>query len=228
MKNKLYTILFLAFVTTSLHAQSLSRVTSGIDLGLGYHPNDGLWAPAGMYHQDLSLKNFTQIRVGWGVRAYGVYTGATNMTPNYNASQGDTLSFGKVSTNGLSFLASVSFMVGPVEIGANTDLVGIAFGTRRQALYSSRNVDGEGAEFYNDYVPASPSALNALPLLFNNNNGQSEIFARIWFTNRIGLKLGYNFGRTSYTSEEKLDNGRTRFSFGSNYPYVAMAFPLYN
>ncbi|WP_025761459.1 hypothetical protein [Dyadobacter tibetensis] len=228
MKHKFFSLLILCLFSASLQAQSLSRVTSGLDLGLGYQGTDKIWAPAIMYHQDLSLKHFPWMRLGWGVRTYGIYGGASQLAPKASASAGDTLSLGKISTNGISFLISASVSFGPVEIGANTDLIGLAFGTKRSALYTSASLDGEGAEFYNSYVKAGPSSLNALPLLLSNNNGQSEIYARIWFNNRFGVKLGYNFGQTSYSSVEKLDNGQTRFSTDYHYPYLGLTFPLYN
>jgi len=222
-------LIFLIFLIPFTGAtQSLSRVTSGVDLGLGY--KDKAWVPSIMYHQNLSLSNFSWFQIGWGVRTWAYYAGRTDLAPKDNLlSGGDTLKFGKVTTNGISFLAGATVKLWKFDIGANTDLIGVAFGVRRRGLYTkSSSVEGEGAEFYNAYVPSSPTPLNAVPLFLNNNNGQSEVFLRYWITPRVGIKVGYVHGRISYTATEKLDNGQKRFSTTYGVPYAALAFPLYN
>ncbi|WP_225865808.1 hypothetical protein [Dyadobacter aurulentus] len=208
-------------------SQSLSRVTSGIDVGVGYQ--DKVWVPSVTYHQELSLSNFSWFRIGWGVRAWGYYAGRTNLLPQTNAFSDDTLKLGAVSANGASFLFGANVRVWKFDIGANTDIFGIAFGLRRKALYTkSTFYEGEGRGNYNDYVPSNPATLNALPLVFDKQNGQSEIYLRYWITDRIGLKLAYVHGRMTYATAEKLDNGQKRFSTSFGVPYAAISFPLYN
>lgn len=221
-------IVFLIFlIPFSGFAQSISRVTSGIDLGLGYQ--DKVWVPSAMYHQELSLNNFSWFRIGWGVRTWGYYAGRTDLLPKNISANSDTLKFGKITSNGISLLAGASVRLWKFDIGANTDLIGVAFGVKRRGLYTNSSFeDGEGAEFYNAYVPSSPTILNVVPVLLSNNSGQSEIFVRYWITERIGVKLGYVHGRVTYTSTEKLDGGQTRFSTTYGVPYAAISFPLYN
>ncbi|WP_233876179.1 hypothetical protein [Dyadobacter sp. CY323] len=208
-------------------SQSLSRVTSGIDLGVGYL--DKVWVPSVLYHQELSLTNFPWFRIGWGVRAWGYYAGRTDLAPKNNALSGDTLKFGRVSSNGASFVLGANFRVWKFDIGANTDLFGVAFGVKRKGLYTKSTLfDGEGSKYYNDYVPSNPSTINLLPLALDKQNGQSELFLRYWFTDRIALKLGYTYGRITYATAEKLDNGQKRFSKTFGVPYAALSFPFYN
>jgi hypothetical protein len=223
---KLAVILILVFSIKSV-GQQHGRVTSGIDLGVG---NKGdVWVPSAMYHQELSLSHFPWFRIGWGVRAAGHYANQTDLAPKNTAMSGDTLRFGKITSNTISFLVGANLRLWKCDIGANTDLIGIAFGTKRRGLYSAgRLTDGQGSEFYNDYVSSAPNTLNAVPLLLNNQNGQSELFLRYWITERVGLKVGYVHGRVTYTSSEKLANGQTRFSQSYGVPYAAISFPLYN
>lgn len=230
---KLKLIIFAALLISSVQvkAQSLSRVTQGVDIGVGsdLDKTNTLWSPSVTYHQELSLKNFSMFQIGWGVRAYGAYnSGRTDLTPKSSATAFDTLSFGKITSTGISFLVGASVKLGPVEIGVNTDLVGIAFGARRRGLYATTYTDGVGAEYNNKYVYSAPSNLNALPLIFGNQNGQSEIFARIWIAHQVGFKVGFKYGRNTYTSEEKLDNGQTRFSKTYSMPFAAISFPIFN
>ena len=225
-KTSLIVFLILTIPFTGF-SQSLSRVSSGIDLGLGY--KDKVWVPSIMYHQELSLTNFSWFKIGWGVRTWGYYAGKTDLMPKNSSVSSDTLKFGKITSNGVSFLLSASVKLWRFDIGANTDLAGIAFGVKRKGLYTNSSFEeGEGAAYYNSYVSSSPATLNALPLIFNNNNGQSEIFVRYWITERIGLKVGYIHGRVTYASSETLDNGQTRFSKTYGVPYVALSFPIYN
>lgn len=220
-------VIFIFVISFASFGQTLSRVTSGVDVGTGY--KDKTWVPSIMYHQDLSLNNFPWFRIGWGVRTYGYYAGRTDLAPKDYSSSGDTLKFGKITSNGISFLVGANVRLWKFDIGANTDLIGVAFGVRRRGLYTkSTFASGQGAEFYNSYVPSSPTSLNVVPLLIDNNNGQSEVFVRFWITERVGIKVGYVHGKVTYTASETLDNGQKRFSSSYGVPYAAVSFPLYN
>lgn len=220
-------VLLIFIIPFTGFGQTSSRVTSGMDLGLGY--KDDAWVPSIMYHQDLSLNNFPWFKIGWGIRTWGYYAGRTDLAPKDYSSSGDTLKFGRITENGISMLFGASVRLWKFDIGANTDLIALAFGVQRRGLYSkSTFASGEGAEFYNSYVKSSPTAFNVVPLAIKNNNGQSEVFLRYWITERIGLKLGYVHGRVTYTASEKLDNGQKRFSVNYGVPYAALSFPLYN
>lgn len=225
MKCTRLIILFLLAATSFSHSQSTSRVTSGIDLGTGYKKN--IWVPSVMFHQELSLNNFSWFRIGWGVRTWGYYANKTNLVPQNTQFSDDTLKFGRITSNGISFLAGASIRLWKFDLGANTDLFGLAFGAKRSGLYTKSSLfEGEGAEYYNKYVSSTPSLGNALPLVLDKQNGQSELFMRFWFTERIGLKVGYVYGRVTYKTEDKLDNGQNRYSTTYGLPYAAMSFPI--
>ncbi|WP_229209059.1 hypothetical protein [Dyadobacter sediminis] len=225
MKCTRLIILLILTTTISCFAQSISRVTSGIDLGTGY--KDNALVPSVMFHQELSLNNFPWFRIGWGVRTWGYYANKTNLLPQSSQFSDDTLKFGRITSNGISFLAGASIRLWKLDIGANTDLFGLAFGARRSGLYTKSSLfEGEGAAYYNQYVSSTPSLENALPLVLDKQNGQSELFVRFWFTERIGLKAGYVHGRITYTSKVRLDNGQKRFSATYGVPFAALSFPI--
>lgn len=226
MKLIVKTLALIVVSTVFAFGQRAPRVTSGIDIGTGYL--DGEWVPAVTYHQDLSLNNFPWLRVGWGVRAWGYYAGRTDLLPQTNKTSRDMIQMGKVTANGVSFLVGANFRLWRVDLGANTDLVGIAFGLKRKAYYSTDfPVDTDDAGNYNTHVPATPAMFNALPLALDKQNGQSELYLRYWITERIGVKLGYSYGRITYMTSDKL-NGENRFSKMYGFPFAAIAFPLYN
>jgi hypothetical protein len=219
----LLVILFSSGITL---AQKVPRVTSGVDLGTGYQ--DGEWVPSVTYHQELSLNNFSWFRIGWGVRAWGYYAGKSNLLPQNNTFSKDTLKLGKVTANGISFLIGANFRFGRFDIGANTDLIGLAFGLKRTSLYTKNYVfEGDDAGYYNKQVKSSPGMFNVVPLVMDKQNGQSELFVRYWITDRIGVKLGYTVGRITYLTSEKLDNGQNRFSKTYGVPYAAISFPIH-
>jgi hypothetical protein len=227
MKRIRIIVLFLLVGSIPGFSQSLSRVTSGLDLGLGYE--DEQWVPAAMYHQELSLNNFSWFRITWGLRTWGYYAGKTNMLPQSSSVSQDTLKFGKISANGASFLLGATIRLWKFELGANTDLMGVAFGLKRKALYDNPSpFTGDGAEYYNKHISSGPAAINFLPLFLDKQNGQSEVFLRYWITERVGLKLGYTQGRMTYNTSVKLDNGHKRFSTTYGVPYAGISFPLYN
>ena len=227
MKRIQLIVLFVFLVSVSGFSKSLSRVSSGVDLGVG--AKSDVWVPSAMYHQELSLNHFPWFRIGWGVRGWGYYAGKTDLAPQNSSMSGDTLKFGRISANGLSFLIGANVRFWRIEIGANTDLLGLAFVTTRSGLYTKSSLfEGEGADYYTDYVKSGPSTINILPLALDKQNGQSELFLRYWITDRIGLKLGYVHGRITYSSNIKLDNGQRRFSTTYGVPYAAISFPLYN
>lgn len=228
MKINRFIIFLILVLPIKSFAQEVGRVSSGIDLGVGN--KDKEWVPNAMYHQELSLKNFDWFRIGWGVRVGGYYGGRTDLAPKNTSLSGDTLQFGKITTNTISFLVGANFRLWKFDIGANTDLIGIAFGVKRRGLYQRGlgTSDGAGSEYYNNYVVSRPNALNALPAVLDNQNGQSELYVRFWPINRLGLKLGYVFGRVTYQTDVKLDNAQNKFSKTFGTPFVAVSFPLYN
>jgi len=222
---RLAVILFL-FSTAAAYAQYPSRVTSGIDLGTGYY--DKAWAPSAMYHQELSVNGFPWFNLGWGVRTAGYYTGAKTLLSE-SVSNGDSLKFGKLTSNSLSILFGITLKFGQFDIGANTDLLGIAIGVKRSGYYSKRTFPrGENSEYYNTNISSSPNFFNVIPLGLEKNSGQSEVFLRYWFSERIAVKLGYVHGRQTYKTNVKLDNNQNKFSTTYDMPYVAVCFPLYN
>ena len=220
-------LLLLLLSTAASQAQYASRVTSGIDLGTGYQ--DKAWAPSIAYHQELSMNGFSWFNLTWGVRTAGYYVGDKTLTPKNSFSSGDSLKFGRLTSNSLSIMGGVMLKFKKLEIGANTDLIGIAIGVKRKGLYTKNAFPtGEGSEYYNTLISSSPNFFNAVPLAFENNSGQSEVFVRYWITQRIGIKAGYVHGRTTYKTEFRLDNNQKLFSTSYDMPYLAVCFPLYD
>jgi hypothetical protein len=215
------------FNSISTFAQTNSRVTSGVDLGLGYRQDE--WVPAVTYHQELSLNNFEWFRIGWGVRTSAHYAGRSDLYPQNNGFSNDHMKFGKLTTNSLSFLLGANIRLWHFDIGANTDIINVSVGIKRKGLYSKNyTFESDDAGYFNQHIISKPKFLNAVPLAVKDQNGQSELYIRYWISNRVGVKLGYYFGRTTYQTTEKLDKGHHMFSINYGVPALSISLPLYN
>lgn len=208
------------------NAQYAPRITSGFDLGTGYQ--DNRWAPSFLYHQSLHFTKSPWFRVGWGIRTYGFYAPRTTLLSKEYNGKSDTLTFNQVSNTGVSFVLGVNFKLAKfIDVGANADLFGVAFGIKRSGLYKIADLASlpdSIAGLNNTVIKASPSNFNALPNFIKGQNGQGEAYVRIWFGQRIGLKLGYALTQLAYISSDKLNHGNRRFSEQFGMPYAALTF----
>ncbi|WP_221389856.1 hypothetical protein [Dyadobacter sp. NIV53] len=219
------------FGTSTAYSQNQPQATAGFDIGTGFNNNST--APSVLYHEELSLHKLPWLRVGLGIRGWGYYSGSANLYSQKNSVPMDTLKYRNISATGLSFVIGANVRVWKIDIGVNTDLGGFAFGSKRKGFYSKNpSVQGDGAAYYNKFVSTSPVIFNFLPLAFAKNSGQSEIYARIWVTRKLGVKLGYVYGRVTYLTREVnskkvyLDNRQRHFSETYGMPYAALTFPL--
>jgi len=213
------------------YGQNQPQVTAGFDVGAGF--NNNTVAPSVLYHEESGFHKLPWLKVGLGIRAWGHYAGTTNLYSQEKSFPTDSLRYRNVSATGISFVVGVNFRIWKVDLGVNTDLAGFSYGSKRNGFYAKNASDlGGGAAYYDKWVATSPVIFNMLPLVFTKSNGQSEVYARIWFTKKLGLKLGYTHGRIAYLTREVkdkrvyLDHGQRRFSNTFGMPYVAVAFPL--
>jgi hypothetical protein len=207
-------------------AQYAPRVTSGFDLGTGYQ--DNRWAPSFLYHQSLHFSKSPWLRIGWGVRTYGFYAQRTTLLSKEYNGKSDTLTLNQVSNTGVNFVLGINLKLAKfVDIGANADLAGLAFGIKRSALYKMADLSAAPDSILglnNTVIKARPSSFNALPNLVKGQNGQGEAYIRLWFNQRIGLKLGYVFTQLAYLSPNKMNHGNRSFSESFGMPYAALSF----
>jgi len=214
------------------YGQSQPQVTAGFDIGSGFNKNS--IAPSILYHEELGLNRLSWLRLALGIRGWGYHAGATNLYAQNKSADRDTLLYRNVSADGVSFAIGIDVKIWKIDLGVNTDLAGLSYGSKRSGYYSKNTaIPGEGAAYYNDWVATSPNIVNVFPLAFSGNSGQSEIYARIWLTRKWGLKIGYSYHRVAYVTknnEDKrvyLDHGQRRFSNTYGMPYAAIALPLF-
>lgn len=224
-------VVILLLSTTFTRAQYTSPIAGGVDVGVAVGSNS--WAPSIMYHEEIGPQRLPWLRLGVGFRAWGYYGGRTNLDTKCIAGIEDYLEYRNVSVNGVSFLAGVNVSFWKLDIGVNTDLLGLTYGSKRHGYYE-KNVptNGTGKLHYNQWLASKPTLFNVLPLALRKNTGQSEAFVRFKAGRTVGVKLGCTYGRLTYTTKKidgfnvYLDNSQRHVSKVYGLPYVAVAFAV--
>lgn len=251
-------IALLSFVSVHSFSQSLvaARLSSGYDLGMAYAT--GKYHPSFAYYQLINIGDRKLFSLGWTARLgafYGdnldYYTAPARLTrgkTGFNALGApllteniDTVRYDYVTMTSLNVGIRAQINLGRVEFGASADLVGLTLGrsrigrytssTGKFALLSSLGTDSTTIYYQgnNVFQNSSPSTFN-VRLLGDNDMGTlaTEIYARVHITQRIGIKLGYQWLTTETTVKNRdviADNDRFRNRSGM--AYVALTFPIF-
>ena len=111
--------------------------------------------------------------------------------------------------------------VAKLELGFDIDLVGLAFGPSRTGNYAATDPRFAGAQ------PASVSGFDLL-LGGKPDRGQldSEFYLAWWFTEKWAVRAGLSHFASSYTTDNKLDNGADRYRASQNLGFLAMSWRL--
>lgn len=229
--KKIVVITLLVFsVGIQGNAQRISRVSSGLDFGTGFKGSQ--LAPSLLYYQALNPANTPWFKVSAGARVWTYLANDTNLTAPANATQNDIMQLSRVSATGVNFMVGFNVTVAKkIDIGANADVLGFAFGKRRNALYklAAPGMAPDSIQAFNNTdIGIAPANLNIIPTFKTNNNGQAEAFVRIWVTQQVGIKAGYVWGQVAYRSDAKLNNNQGRFSSTYAMPFVSLSIPFYN
>jgi hypothetical protein len=236
--------LFIHVLSTPSWAQPDSRLTSGFDAGAGW--KDKAWTVSALYHQYLKVDRRGLLQVGWGVRGSHSRgkeldfttdpsrltkgkTGFSALNAPIILRQIDTL---QMKTGITSFNFNVSAQIslfGRLDIGANADILGFALGNRRAGYYlGSRGYNKvDSLNLHQTYQQARPARLNILWLGDDRRgNLNAEIYARILFMQRVGVKVSYFFTTNEYRTDQPLVDDNQRFRFRSQMIYIGLTFPI--
>jgi hypothetical protein len=231
MKKSYGIVLLLMISVLSGYGQRISRVATGLDLGTGFA--SGQFVPSLLYYQALHPAKAPWIELSGGARVWSYFANDTYLTAPAGNNQSDVMQLSRVTATGVSFVMGANFKLAKViDVGVNADLLGFAFGKRRNAIYqlaSPESVkDSLSLVLNGEDVGIAPANLNIIPFLKKNNNGLAEAFVRVWVSPQIALKAGYVWGQAAYRTDVVLNNGQKRFSERYQMPYVAITLPLYN
>ena len=230
------TTITLTILIISLSLSSFSQESSPkISQGFKYNNNFdlALAASSDQFSGALSWVHFYGIgknkkfKVGYGLR----YTGYSGSNQNYitapaklttgktgplvffaepNPANYDTLFVTKAQHNSINLSINLQYaLTKKAELGFNIDAIGVAFG----AIQTGKFISSARPATISETQSAKPTSFNAL-LISDNDIGMlnSELYGRYWLTNKIGIKAGFGFLFTEYTTNNKLvlDNDRWR------------------
>ena len=233
-KKNIISVAILLIASMNSNAQSKSKsILRNWDYGFTNMISTGMYTPCLDIKQyfNLSKKKNTKLQLGFGVRF--THTSSGYCMPYYNiiadkaAANLDTFGLDKTRINSLNTLLALHYrIISKLNVEANIDLVGLAFGASQNAFL--RKQDGSDSTFVT--AIGSPASTNTISSKGNLNN---EIFFSYKFNPHWKAKLGasylwseYNFANPTYknTSGAVITNDRIRntsigFNFGMIYHF---------
>ena len=245
--------LFLLSLAFSTQAQEIPKEKSGyrynnyFDLGGSIGDQQTAGALSWVHLHGIGHKK-QRLKIGYGVR-FTSYVGAnkwyTTAPSKYTSTRQDALTiFSETIDNNIDTIATVTPQVNLInlsinieyniwrsfDIGFNIDAIGFSFGAKQKVNVLSSAYDGGQAPV----TYAKPTSFNLL-LTSDNDIGSlnSEFFLRYWISPKFGIKAGYSFLFTEYTTENKLsfDNKRIendRYRLKTSMFLLAVTFKPFN
>jgi hypothetical protein len=222
MKKNLF-ILFIVSTSSGLMAQEEKDVSYFLK---NTYINGAVGFGAKQFAGNLSWEKLhglgkkKNLKIGYGIRfntysgsdqkyltAPAKITGASDFNNSY-----DTVSFKKAQSNSINLALFFQYtLFKKLDLGFNIDAVGFSFGSNQVGDYTSskyKPVDMPNIIKYQTTTGAKPTSLNAL-LVGDNDLGMlsSEFMARYWITEKLAVKLGFNYLFTEFTTDKMLRGG---------------------
>lgn len=239
----LLVLFFFAIISFSISAQEFKDSYKTFDVSVT--GNSSVFAPAFSFTQMYGFGKSKRFKLGYGIRLTSFFkhnlearTSPAKFTSG-SASFGalfaddivsniDTLYLPKAQVNSLNVSINVQYALSKkLEVGFNIDATGYSFGANQTGeLISKKNkrkfADGSTTS------PATPAGLNLLLVSDSDlGNLNSELYARYWATEKIGIRAGLSFLFTEYTSDKKVtlpDGQNNRWRYKSMTPMIAVSY----
>ncbi|WP_373497029.1 hypothetical protein [Aquiflexum sp.] len=168
-----------------------------------------------------------KFRLGYGFRFHGL--GGSELTyistPLRLTSQEstiDSLVIARPLTLGISALISIQYHFSPkFHIGFNIDALGVGFGRSGESTFISSSNNGS----FPERISASPTGYNVL-LGGDNDIGQlkSEMYIGYALNEKFGLRVGFDYTFSEYTTERKLTNDNDRFRYKAPLAFLGLSY----
>jgi hypothetical protein len=240
--KKLISLLIISLLAEVSYAQIPKKYTTA-DLALS--AGDGFGASLS-YNKFYGVGQSGKFKIGWGLRLNSFFanqldyrTAPASLTSGKASvaalfsedivSQIDTLRLGKAQVNSLNLGVHLQYqLLKKLEVGFNIDAIGVSFGGQQKGSFIARQSDAAGrANNGKTGLTAKPTTLNLL-LVSDSDIGSlnSEIYARYWVNDRIGIRGGLSFQFWEYTATQQLAFNNDRFRTKVLLPMVAISFRL--
>ena len=241
--KKVIFYLFLSIITFNVSAQGLDKTYKTFDLAVS--SGKGSFSPAISFTQLWGLGKSNRFKVGYVVRATPHFGGETNFrtapakftsgSSSFSAlfaddivANIDTFSVKSFQTFALNIGVVLQYAISnKLEVGVNIDATGKTWGTTVTGdLISKRNKrkfqDGSTSS------AANPETYNFL-LVSDSDIGSlnSEIYARYWVTDKIGIRAGVSYQFVELTTVKKVEiNGRLNdtWRYKNSMPMIAVSY----
>ena len=242
MKNVIV-LFFLTIITFQISAQEFKDSYKTFDFSLT--GNSSVIAPAFSFTQMYGIGKAKRFKIGYGIRLTSFFkhnleartapAKFTSGTASFGAlfaddivSNIDTLYLPKAQVNSLNVSINLQYALSKkLEVGFNIDAAGYSFGADQAGeLISKKNkrkfADGSTTS------SATPAGFNLLLVSDSDiGNLNSEVYARYWATEKIGIRAGFSFLFTEYTSDKKVtlpDGQNSRWRYKSLTPMIAVSY----
>ena len=241
--KKVIFYLFFSVITLNLSAQGLDKTYKTFDLAVS--SGKGSFSPAISFTQLWGLGKSNRFKVGYVVRVTPHFGGETNFrtapakftsgSSSFSALYADDI-VANIDTFRVKSFQTFAVNIGVViqyavtnklEVGFNIDATGKTWGTTVTGdLISKRNKrkfqDGSTTS------DANPETWNFL-LVSDSDIGSlnSEIYARYWITNKIGIRAGISYQFVELTTEKKVEiKGRLNdtWRYKNTMPMIAVSY----
>lgn len=193
--------LFILIATFSILSSFAFAQSKYAEIGVGI--GSGSFSPVLGFQKDFTFGKKDRLFIGTGVRYTGYFGKDITLTsaPNELAidlAKTDSLSASKPSIHALNIPINLGFMFSKkLIVGFTIDLVGFSFGPTGSPSFIS---NGKSTK-----VDAKPTPVNVL-LVGNNDRGSlnSMFYGKYKITDRLGLKLGYQYLFNELTTSTKI------------------------
>jgi hypothetical protein len=234
MKKTLFYIVLLLSISHLSFSQSKNQRYADLSIAAG-----GGFSPALSYNYNWGLGKRGKFKIGTGIRFTYFAKGKTDLiTAPATLTTGekgpqvlfkenilsnlDTLHVAKVGVGYLNIPIHLQYSFSQkLEVGFNIDAIGISFGSKQSGTFyasDSRNLNKSTQS-------AKPTFFNAL-LVSDNDLGSlnSELYARYWINDKLGIRAGLSFQFIEYTTDKVLTFENDRFRTKNLLPMIAISY----
>lgn len=232
MKSFICLVLMTFLSINLLVAQNQRYLDVALAAGTGF-------SPAVSYNQLWAVGKNGKFKLGTGLRITAFY-GSNNdyITAPARLTSGQTgpkVLFSETILSNLDTLnlaqSAVYYINIPIhlqysfsnrfEIGFNIDAIGISLGSKQTGTFYAK----ESVSLNKTSQIASPTGLNLLLVSDNDwGNLNSELYARYWLNDKIGLRAGFSFQFSEYTTSKTLTFDNDRFRSKQLLPMLAISY----
>lgn len=234
MKKILF--LIVTFLTISHLSFSQSKNQRYADLSIAAV---GGFSPALSYNYNWGLGKKGKFKIGTGIRFTYFAKGRTDLiTAPASLTSGekgpqvlfkenilsnlDTLHVAKVGVGYLNIPIHLQYSFSQkFEVGFNIDAIGISFGSKQSGTFYA----SDSRSLNKSTQTSKPTTFNLL-LVSDNDLGSlnSELYARYWVNDKIGIRAGLSFQFIEYTTDKVLTFENDRFRTKNLLPMIAISY----